>query len=288
MRPLFWVMPLLTGLYAVSGSHIAAQELQARVKRTTAIDELSTSGVVFHAGTGLGLFQDVQVPLSTRQGVRADGKTQGETNANHLGSVLQFGVTLRGGTSSKFSYDADAQYLTMRAISGPAETQSASYGRFNIMGGVRYAWGLADWRPTVSLHGILRRNSFNNVSNGHYVNAALVRSGVGFWNPSMSVEAFLSYAPYSEFGYNPGKGIFGGKKLKSGQTDLSELGLTYSYRVAEAVWIDLGVEQEMVQTLGARGDDYDGFGLSVERADAGRRDMSFATSTARLGFRKQF
>lgn len=284
----WFIVPLLTGLCLVSTRYLSAQELQSRLKTSTRSQDETSTPFVFHAGTGLGLFQDIQVPASTTEGLRADGTNLGEANANHLGSTLYFGGMMRWGQVGRLSYDFELDYLTMRAISGPAETQSSSYSRFNMMGGSRYAWGSGNWRPMITLHAGLRRSLFNNVSTGHYLNAAFVRGGVGLWNSDFSIDTFVSYAPFCEFGFNSGKSFFGGEALKSGSTNLSEIGLLYSQRVSEAVWLDLGLEQELLQTRGARGEDYSGFGLNVDSTDAGPRDLNLATIIGRFGFRKQF
>jgi hypothetical protein len=280
----------LAGLLALSTRLVSAEELSAKVKATKKSEDRSGPTIGFQAGTGFGIFQDVQVPLATNEReeqMRGDGKSVGEENADHMGTPLYAGLSLQVGDPGKLSYEAQIDHLMMRATSGPAETQSASYARTNLVGGARYAFGRGGFRPTVAAHAILRRSSFNNVSNGHYVNARLLRGGIGLRSEALSVEAYASYAPYTEFGFNSGKGFFGGKAFDNGSASMSELGLLYSHKIHEAVWIDLGVEQEIVQATLGRVGDYSSLGLAVA-APAAKREYELVTSTARIGVRKQF
>lgn len=284
------LLPALAGLLALSTCLVSAEELPAKVKAAKKSEERSGPTIGFQAGTGFGVFQDVQVPLATRESqeeMRGDGKSVGEENADHMGTPLYAGLELQAGDPGRLSYEAEVSHLMMRATSGPAETQSASYARSNLAGGARYAFGRGAWRPTVAAHAILRRSSFNNVSNGHYIHASLLRGGVGMWSEALSLEAYASYAPYTEFGYNSGRGFFGGKPFENGSSSMSELGLLYSHKIHEAVWIDLGVEQEIVQATLGRVGDYGSLGLTVA-APSATREYELVTSTARIGVRKQF
>jgi hypothetical protein len=278
----------LAGLLALSTRFVSAEELSAKVKTTKKTEAPSGAKVGFKAGSGFGVFQDVQVPRASEAAeMRGDGKSAGEENADHMGTPLYAGLSLQAGDPGKLSYEAEVGHLMMRATSGPAETQSASYARSNLAGGARYAFGRGGWRPTVAAHAILRRSSYNNVSNGHYVNAGLLRGGIGVWSEALSVEAYAGYAPYTEFGFNSGKGFFGGESFDNGSASMGELGLLYSHKIHEAVWIDLGVEQEIVQATLGRVGDYNSLGLTVE-APAAKREYELVTSTARIGVRKQF
>lgn len=280
----------LAGLLALSTRFVSAEELSAKVKATKKSEDRSGPTIGFQAGTGFGIFQDVQVPLATNEKyeeMRGDGKSVGEENADHMGTPLYAGLSLQVGDPGRLRYEAEVSHLMMRATSGPAETQSASYARSNLAGGARYAFGRGSFRPTVAAHAILRRSSFNNVSNGHYVNARMLRGGIGLWSEALSVEAYASYAPYTEFGFNSGRGFLGGKPFDNGSASMSELGLLYSHKIHEAVWIDLGVEQEIVRATLGRVGDYSSLGLAVA-APSAKREYELVTSTARIGVRKQF
>lgn len=286
LRPLF--LPALAGAVLFSGRLVPAAEMHASLLDAATMPRASESSGSFQAGSGLGIFQDIQVPLSESEGMRADGKAIGTEHADHLGTALYLGWLHRIGNPSRLVFEADGQYLTMRATSGPAETQSSTYSRFNLMTGARYAWGDAAWRPTVMTHVVLRRSEFDNVSNGHYVNAAAVRAGLGLWHRDFLLDAYASYAPWTEMGFNDGRSLFGGQRFASGWATLAEVGLHLAYHLSGGVWLDLAAEQEVIALRGGLGADYGSFGLSVEPNQAGPREYDMATTIGRLGIRKQF
>lgn len=286
LRPLF--LPALTGSILLFGRLVPAAEMHAKMLESTSLPRPSEASGSFQAGSGLGVFQDIQVPLSESAGMRADGKAVGTEHADHLGTALYLGWLHRIGNPSRMVFEVDGQYLTMRATSGPAETQSSTYSRFNLMAGTRYALGDATWRPTMMAHIVLRRSEFDNVSNGHYVNSAALRTGIGLWRRDLTVDAYASYAPWTEMGFNDGRSLFGGERFASGRASLVEFGLGIAYHLSGNVWLDLAAEQEIIAVRGNLGADYVGFGLSVERSEAGPREYDMATTVGRLGIRKQF
>jgi hypothetical protein len=257
---------------------------QASVKK----EEISPWKFNFAGATGFGLFQDIQVPVNEVAGVRGDGKTAAEENATHAGILLggSIGISYR---HESILYESSFDVMQMNSASGPAETQSSSYNRMSLATGAKYLLKLSSYQSFIGTSVAVRRSSFNNVSNGHYIEAILIDLNIGIAREkNWSLQANAGTAPTAHFGFNTGKG-FRGERFQNSSTKLSHFGLLNSYNVAgSSTWIDLGLEQERATVVIGDVNEYDNFGLSVTPTSQSARAYDLATTSVTVGFRKLF
>jgi len=249
-----------------------------------------TTRIMMHGSTGVGVFQDIQVPINDEAGVRGDGTEIGQENADHMGIPLSAGLELRYHPNqswiiSVLGFDA----LQMRAASGPSETEEASYSRLDLGSNVRYFFplGRTGLIAQTGLRAGARRSSFNNVSTSHFIDAALVGGSFGIGRNGTSFDVFGQVAPIATFGYSD-NGILGGQQLKSSSATLSEVGSHFDYPLRRGVWLDLAAEREMAHVTIGDVSQYNAFGLNVLDAANPSRTYNLTTTLARIGLRKEF
>lgn len=272
--------PIVLVLGLVAGS-AAAKPLvkEARQEPATEIEG--------RAGTGIGAFQDIQVPLNEEFGVRADGHGVKTEGATHIGVPIYGGIAVKHAAGS-LSYGGALDVLRISASTGPAETQSATYSRFDIGGDAAYHFKLAGMSAALGGGAGIRRSVFGNGSSGHYFQAPMLHAAASLGARGMTFGLEAAYAPSVAFGYYNGS-MFSGDAFKKSKTSLAEIGFSSSYLVREAVWLDLGLTREtaaaVIEDLG----EYDGFGLQVTPGTSeSSRSLSLATTVAKIGFHKDF
>jgi hypothetical protein len=249
----------------------------------------SAQAVTIHGGSGIGSFQDIQVPYNEGFEVRGDGTAVQEENVEHSGFLLQAGIgkeSRRGAWLWQiFEFDA----LQIKSSGGPAATQASSYSRLNLESRIAYTFGLGAQGGSVGLKGGVRRSSFNNVSSAHYLQSVMVGLTAGIAGELHGLEASVAFAPVTKFGYSE-DGMFGGKDFKKSRSSLFEAGIQYSYALRENVWLDVGMEQEAVKAEIEDVNEYNdlGYGLSVQDSTRPTRSYDLNTVAARVGFRKAF
>jgi hypothetical protein len=261
---------------------------RVKAKKDVEAGPASPFAVTLRGGSGLGIFQDIQVPMNDALGERGDGKVGGEENADHSGFPLLFGL----GTSYKsgnVTYNLGTlDAVTMRATTGPAETQSSSYTRLALSTGASYTGLLTgSWTGTAGLALGARRSSFTNISSSHFIEAATVGGQLGAATPSFGLTIAGAYAPLARFGYSE-DGLFGGKAFKKSTASLAEAGVTASFVLAPKVFLDLGMEQELCHVTVDDTAEYGNFGLAVEESRHATRVYDLATTVMKVGFRKEF
>jgi hypothetical protein len=263
----------------------AAQDFPARMQsaKKAATKDLTLS---LEAGAGLGNFQDIQVPLNEDANMRGDGTVPGTENAEHSGFPIYGGLGLSYALG-RWDFAVGVDGLQMRAATGPAETQSSSYSRVEAGVGASYVLPVGSSALSLGLSFAGRRSAYSNVSNGHYIQGLVVRGDVGWFYRSFALTGFAGVAPSPTFGYND-EGSFGGKAFAGSQSSLTELGILGSYNVRDRVWVDCGLEQELVSASISDIEQYNGFGLAVT-TDTPRRTRQYdlATSILRFGVRKE-
>jgi hypothetical protein len=242
---------------------------------------------LFRAGSGVGVFQDVQVPVNEEANLRSDGKLIEEESANHFGFPVWAGIgyaARRGNLSADLlSFEA----LQMRATTGPAATQSASYTRVALGSSVRWSFPLFSGKGSAGMRAGLRRSGFNNVSSAHYAESLLVGGGFGFIGSGWSTDLSGSISPVSRFGYSEDN-FLGGQAFKKSKSTVSDVAWTTSFLVYPRVWLETGIEREAVAATIDDVSEYDAFGLTVGATAAPTRSLSLSTTMARLGIRKEF
>ena len=270
---------LICALFALSSAAMAKPLIrEAR--------EESENGVEGRAGSGIGTFQDIQVPLNEQVGVRADGHNVSEEGATHVGIPVWVGLSATR-RSGALSYQLGLDALRLSASSGPTDTQSATYTRFDATASVRYAFNVLGLRAALGGGAGVRRSVFSNVSNGHYFQAPVVSGNASLGGRDLSVTLSGAYAPTAAFGYYDGS-MFSGDAFKKRKTSLSEVALSSSYLIREDVFLDFGLSREAAQVTIEDVAEYDAFGLQVSPTAEVSRSISVATTIARIGFHKSF
>lgn len=287
MRTPVVLATLATVVLSFFAPFVAMAQPAPRVKATK-VAEPSPYTVTAHAGAGLGVFQDIQVPMNDEANRRADGTASGTENADHAGIPLIVGIggSYKSGslTYNFISFDA----VQMRATTGPAESQSASYSRVQLSSGATYERPLGDdWSGSIGLRVGARRSSFNNVSSSHYVEAALVGASLGLKTSTLELSAFGNVAAKARFGYSQDV-ILGGEAFAHSTATLAEFGIGAAFAIAPRVFLDTGLEQERCSVTMTNLVDYNKFGLSAEDNVHPTRAYNLATSIARIGIRKEF
>ena len=278
-------------LFSASIATFGVAQAQDSSPRLRVSKALSEDGFVIagDAGSGLGVFQDIQVPVNEAAEQRVDGTVAQSENANHTGFPLWAGLGIAR-YSHQMAFDAGFDVLQMRALSGPAETQSASYARLQVGAGFKYGFDLGgDYSLTPGVRAMMRRSAFNNVSAGHFIESIVTRASLSLANADYSYDVFGGVAPSARFGYEEGGGFgFGGKDFKHSSTSLSEMGASVGFHLRDRVWLDLGIEREVASVKIDDVTEYQGFGLNLSATPPGSRQFALETSVMRIGVRKEF
>lgn len=244
--------------------------------------------VTARANTGVGVFQDIQVPINENFRVRGDGTATGEENADHAGIPMSAGIgfAIRSGNLSYDVVDFDA--LDMRATSGPAETKSSSYSRLQLTTGVSYSLPLAyGFTGSAGLNTGVRRSSFNNVSSSHYLESLIVGGSIGLKTTGFGVTLTGVFAPKARFGYSDAD-VLGGHAFAKSTASMSQIAAIIAFPIGPRVYLDTGIEQESVHVTIDDVNEYGDFGLSVQDSRRPTREYDLATSVVRFGLRKEF
>lgn len=281
---------LLGSVYLVATPWLAPAWAQPapRVKSVKAEPATEPFTVVAKAGTGVGVFQDIQVPVNERFQMRGDGKLTTEENADHAGFPFSIGLgaVYRPGAVAYEILSVDA--LVMRASTGPTETQSSSYSRLGVTTGAKLYAPLGDeWTGSLGLNAGARRSSFTNISSSHFVEAALVGGSVSVASKSYSLSLFGAYAPAARFGYSEDP-VLGGETFDKSTARLWEAGVTAGFAIAPRVSLETGIEQEAARVTVDDLGEYGNFGLAVEDSRRPTRVYDLATTIVRFGLRKEF
>lgn len=281
------VAPLLIASFFAHAASAQDDEDPAYRQRIVKQAEPVPMGMYLIGGSGVAIFQDIQVPVNEMSETRGDGMIIAEENQDHMGIPLFAGLGYRK-RSGSLMYDlAGVEGTRISAMTGPSATQSSSYSRLELFSGVTYNFKLAGSDLNLGLRGSIRRTLFSNVSAAHFVESALVRAHAGWTSGSLSLNAFLGYAPYSRVGYTA-SGITGGDYFKKASTSVSEAGLSASFSVNATAFLDLGLEQESINLKLNDIMEYNGFGLNVTPGRQRVREYNLSTAMFKAGFRKLF
>ena len=270
-----------------SGTSLAQDDDPGLRVRTVKILPPDDEGMFAYGGTGLGLFQDIQVPVNEIDEVRGDGSAIGEENQNHFGFPLFAGIGYRS-YSGNLVYDSVALEGThMRAASGGAQSPSASYTRLELSSAARYYLQANKTGLWLGMRAGIRRSFFNNISDSHFVESGILRASAGFQRGSFAVTGFFGYAPVSRVGYTA-EGFTGGSFFRTAKAQVSEAGITSSFKISPNALLDLGVEQEAIRMQINDIMEYNGLGLTVTPANQNDRDYNLSTMMIKVGIRKLF
>jgi hypothetical protein len=281
---------LVSGLFFSSLSGIAyAQDeedpgLRAKSVKVTTPDN---EGMFAYGGSGIGIFQDIQVPVNDFNDTRGDGSAIAEENKDHVGLPLFVGIGYRT-FSGSFVYDvATVEGTQIRATAGPSSTQSSSYTRLELLTAARYNFMVRYTDMWIGMRAGIRRSFFNNVSNSHFVESGILRASTGLQRGSFGLTGFFGYAPLSRVGYTT-DGVTGGDYFRKATATVSEAGLTAALKLRENTFFDIGAEQESIRMSIKDIMEYNGFGLNVTPSQQTTREYNLSTVMIKAGFRKLF
>ncbi len=270
-----------------SGNAVAQGDDPGLRIRTVKILPPDDEGMYAYGGSGLGLFQDIQVPVNEIDEVRGDGSAIGEENQNHFGFPLFAGIGYRS-YSGSIIYDAVTLEGThVRSTGGATQSQTASYTRLDLSSAARYYIQANKTGLWLGMRAGLRRSFFNNISDSHFVESGILRGSAGYQTSSVLLTGFFGYAPVSRVGYTA-EGFTGGSFFKTAKAQVSEAGITSSFKISQNALFDLSLEQESIQMQIDDIMEYNGLGLTVTPGNQNSRDYNLSTVMMKIGVRKLF
>jgi hypothetical protein len=264
------------------------QALEALGLGPTLKTENQPTGVFVTVGSGVGSFQDIQVPMNRRTGVRADGTTDAAENLTHMGLPIygSLGFETNAGGSWRWRV-FELTGIKMGAANGAAGTADATYSRLDLSSAMVRTAGFGHYKLTSTGQIELRRTGFNNTSESHFINAALVAGRMRLSRSNYSWEIRGEYAPIAHFGFSP-RGFFGGRFFPGSSAELGGGGTTALVPLQRGVWLEMGADTEIARVSIADVSEYRGYGLAARNLDNSSRSYKLVTNTLHLGFRKEF
>lgn len=250
--------------------------------------EKQPTGVFVTVGSGVGSFQDIQVPMNRRTGVRADGTTDAAENLTHMGLPIYGSLGFDTNASGSWRWRVfELTGMKMGAATGAAGTADASYSRLDLSSAVVRTEGFGNYKLVSTGQIELRRTGFNNTSESHFINAALVAGRMRLSRSKYSWEIRGEYAPIAHFGFSP-RGFFGGSFFPGSTAKLAGGGTAALIPLQPGVWLEMGADTEIAKVSIADVSEYRGYGLAARNLDSSSRSYKLVTNTLHLGFRKEF
>jgi hypothetical protein len=242
--------------------------------------------VVASLESGIGAYQDIQLPAGSLRGFRADGRRIGIENVNHVGVPVRGGFQIEYGTYLRNIF-ADFNLMRMTSLVSPREVSDSQYDRTEANFGGK--WGARLFGvSSVSVSAIMgyRKTEFQNISNGHYVESVLPRLGIGLnpnarWN--LDLRGGMGIQP--RFGYD--NGVEAGL-LKSSIARLAHVDSSIKYRITSSAAIALGVEYEAADIRLQDTEDYAQLGLTIAPEISNFRNYQLKTTIAMIKLEKRF
>lgn len=243
--------------------------------------------VEFGAFSGTASFVDLQLPVATWNGVRADGTRVPAATSGHMGVPVGARATI-GWNGSGWRTRGEVTGMQVKAVSGPKETSKSSYGR------VEAAWDSAvvmtGIRGTPFFQGgvALRRAMYRNIGSGHYVDSLIPRISLGIqeWR-GVGASVMGGVAARSVLGLDTGVPTESGA-IPGSQSALAEYGATLSYRLSPRSRFELSAAREWTRVVISNTAAYRGLGLQVVSWDEGPREYDLITDLLMAGFRYEF
>lgn len=253
----------------------------------------NSSGMQLHLGSGIGVFQDLQVPVDTEAGLRIDGTVPSEgENTTHAGFPIFGGLTFHWPASNLANgllrYSIATEALQVEASTGNPETRTAGYARLEVKPMAEWSFSLFDQGFFTGASLAVRRSLFKNVSDGHFADTAMSRITLGMEAPGTArLQAFAGFAPVSRFSYDTGKG-FQSSTMKGTSTTATEFGVGLNYHIWNTTWFDFSAEQEVISVRLASTDAYSAYGLDTAALRETSRDYNLQTTLIKAGLRRVF
>lgn len=261
------------------------------------LEEDKTFFTTIAFGTGLGQFQDIQVPIDPQLGTRIDGRPVSKENTDHMGmplflsgeSVYQSRVESQRNSDSISWSIIRGSILTMKAGSGPDDTINSSYSRFTIgtalgfgTGGIGFGTVRTHWSAILDY----RRSTFGNISSAHFIESPMttLQADMSWRTFALLINSGVGIQP--KFGFSQ-ELFWGGKELPSSRASIQSTELCASWIVSQNSTFDLGFDYEGAAVTVSDAGDYADFNLSTDGLTAPRA-YQLGTWISKIGFQHYF
>jgi hypothetical protein len=281
------VRSVATCILLLSGALASAQsaDVSSEAKPVSRISVPSVR-VVASLESGFGSYQDIQLPAGNLRGFRADGRRIGIENVNHVGVPVRGSFQIEYGSYIKNVF-ADLNVMRMTSLISPREVSDSQYDRAEANLGAKWGTRIIG-SSTFSISALMgyRQSKFQNISNGHYVESALPRLGLGFnptsrWN--LELRGGIGIQP--RFGYD--NGIEAGL-LKSSIARLTNFDSSIKYRITSTAAIALTMEHESADIQIQDTEDYAQLGLTIAPEIYNFRKYQLKTTIGMIKLEKRF
>ncbi len=128
----------------------------------------------------------------------------------------------------------------------------------------------------------LRRSTFRNADNGHYIDAALLKGGAEVTLSQISLFIGGGFSPVSQFGYAQSTGSGTSGTLANTTSSLTELNGKLSYNPSQDSSLYFGINQENVFVAMNNLGGYRRLGLDVPDDDDSTAKPTYSLSTTSL------
>jgi hypothetical protein len=236
--------------------------------------------------SGIGSYQDIQLPASTAPGFRADGRRIGIENTTHIGIPIKGSFEVASGSASQSLY-AEANIMQIASLVAPAEVADSQYDR--VEGNLGYRFGTvlgnAMQLKLIASAGY-RQSRFHTISAGHYMTTFIPRVGAGLqFNREWSAAASVGVGIQPRFGYSDGEIS---RVFESSIADLTHYEGGIRYALDEAAAIAIGFELENSTVTISNTEEYSSLGLTVARDFNTERNYRLSTAVGFLRLEKRW
>jgi hypothetical protein len=242
------------------------------------------SGLHLDLTIGSANFQDLQAPMAESGDMRVDGTNVAAESSRHTGLSLSAAVGLED-TQPLGSYHINMGVLRSNS-SAPVGGPSASYIRYRAVGGLKWTV-LSDSKLITESE--LRRSSFRNTDNGHYLDAVVLRLGFEQNLGDFTLLGTGAVAPISRFGFTQESGRGKSGALSGTTSSFRELLGRLSYKAAQHASFFLSFSQEQILAEITDVAAYQNFGLNTGRSESNSsRSVDLTTNVIELGASRRF
>jgi hypothetical protein len=248
-------------------------------------------------GSGMGQFQDIQVPVNPEIGTRIDGKPVGAENTDHFGiplyltgeTIYQSRLSAKKNSNTLYWTVVRGSILTMSAQTGPDDTINSSYSRVTLgtslgLGTAQFGLGTVRTHWTTSLD--YRRSSFGYISSAHFIESPMVtlQADLSWQSFSLLISSGVGLQP--KFGFSQ-ELFWGGKELPSSRASINTAELSGSWVLTPHSTFVLGVDIEQAEASIEDAGDYASFDLRTDGL-ATSRQYQLGTWISKIGIETYF
>ncbi len=234
--------------------------------------------------SGMGLFQDIQVPMSYTLDERADGRPLGQDHRNH------FGVPIIGRLSFSlerefygFGIKTSLQYLP--AFDASRGSLNASYRRMELIPYAEKSWS-NELKTSLGLNRQVA--SFINGSSQHFIESYMPMVSLLMFSDDLNWSLYgdMGYSIFSQFGMDGNIAKRSEKYFKSSEVNVFHHGLGVNYIASEVTEVFLSFNHEMSKIIIHQPVEYrTGFGL-VNAVTEEKIKIDLNTLMIEMGYRK--